>query len=346
MSSPIEQFITAEVEPRRDRMNKVKYPKRHLNILLEDAKKRRRTTPNKIGNGHMLVHRGRLIGGVEKGMTTLVSYQSRRATQSLLAMRKYLRASGVPTVPGKVFHASQMHAAHSHWKSLGGAVTVRPASSGAKSGVTVGITSSEGFQTAWEYAAEASKPLRTLSQQIQIEAYDPGLLVRLYVVSESAVAAIVRVPLYVVGDGRSTVQELLEQERRRHEECKYLASRFPTVDRDSLAGLDITPDMVLTAGRIQPLVTSPASPGGVTVDVLDQLAPDLVELATDAMWAFPGLTATGVDIVTPHLHSAEGAAVANVDPAVGFDEFLYPTYGTYRRCGLAVLDHMIRSRHA
>lgn len=346
MSSPIEQFITTEVEPRRDQMNKVKHPKRHLSILLDDARKRRRTTPNKIGNGHMLVHKGRLIGGVEKGMTTLVSYQARRATQSLLATRKYLRASGVATVPGKVFHASQMHAAQSHWEKLGGAVTIRPASSGAKSGVTVGVTSAEGFQAAWEYAAEASKPLRTLSQQIQIEAYDPGLLVRLYVVGESAVAAVVRVPLYVVGDGRSTVQELLDQERRRHEECKYLASRFPTVDEDSLAGLGITLATVPTVGHIQFLVTSPANPGGVTVDVLNQLAPDLVELATDAMWAFPGLTAAGVDIVTPNLDGAEGAAVANVDPAVGFDEFLYPTYGTYRRCGLAVLDHMIQSRHA
>ncbi len=340
---PVEDFISAEIEPRRDDMRKVRQPKKHTSILLEDARKRRRVVHKKIGTSYLLLRGGRTIGGVDGGMTTLVSEQARRVTQSLLVTRKYLRASGVPTLPAKVFHADQAAAAERQRLSFGSAVTIRPASVGADGGTTVGVTTSEGFHRAWERAAEAVRGLRTLSQQVQVQAHRPGLALRVFVVGETPAAAVVRVPLYVVGDGRSTVEELADAEKARHQQCRYLGPLFPTVDEAFLAEGGVRLSTVPPAGEVTMLSLSSEAPGTVTVDVLEKISPELAELAVDAMWALPGLGATAVDILTPSLDSAEGAAVTGVDPAARFYEFLYPTYGTYRRCGLAILDDMIAS---
>lgn len=343
--SPTEKFIAEEIQPRRDEMNTVARTRKHVSILLEDARKRRRITPSKVGATHLLTHKGRVIGGIEEdeNVTTLVSQQAQRVTQSLLATRKYLRVSDVPTAPAKVFHASQLNTAEKHWEAFGSAVTVRPASSRAHTATTVGITDPALFRSAWARAAEASADLRTLSQQIQVEVHRPALAVRFYLVGERAAAAVVRVPLYVVGDGRSTVGQLVGEERTRRQECKYLGSQFPAVDDEFLADSGLRLASVPRPGSIQMLTSSAAAPGGITVDVLNRVSSELIELATDAMWAFPGLDATAVDLLAPSLDSAEGAVVAGLDPSAHFAEFLYPTYGTPRRCGIAVLDHMLRA---
>lgn len=338
---PVEDFISAEIEPRRNEMRTVRQPKKHTSILLEDARKRRRVAHKKIGTSYLLLRGGRTIGGVDGGMTTLVSEQARRVTQSLLTTRRYLRASGVPTLPAKVFHADQAVAAEKQRLRLGSAVTIRPASVSADGGTTVGVTTSEGFHKAWDRATEALRGLPTLRQQVQVQAHRPGLALRVFVVGETPAAAVVRVPLYVVGDGRSTVAELVEAEKARHQQCRYLGPLFPIVDDAFLAESGLRLRTVPWPGQVTMLRLSPEAPGAVTIDVLERISPDLAELAVEAMWSLPGLGATAVDILTPSLDSAEEATVTGVDPAARLYEFLYPTYGTYRRCGLAILDDMI-----
>ncbi|WP_044494294.1 hypothetical protein [Nesterenkonia massiliensis] len=345
--SPVQRFIAEAVERRREKFNVWENPLDNKAILLQDARKRRRTTPKGLGNSHLLMHKERLIGGVTwvyGGATTLVSHQAQHAAQSLQVQRQYLKASEVPTVSGRSFHSSSYGAAEAHLNRMHGAVTVRPTATRVRGGTTMNVSSPEHFKAAWEKTSAACARLRSVDQLIELEEYRPGLALRLYVVGEDVVAGVVRVPLYVVGNGKSTIGTLVDEELKKRSACEYLRGTQPTIDDAFLAPRGLKRDTVPEAGRVQLLTyDTDRREGGLTVDVLNRVSPDLRSLAVDAMWAFPGLSATAVDILTPSLEKTEEAIVSSIDPNASLAEFLYPAYGEYRRVGLAVLDHMIHS---
>ncbi|WP_147105106.1 hypothetical protein [Nesterenkonia populi] len=168
------------------------------------------------------------------------------------------------------------------------------------------------------------------------------LLVRFYVVAEQVVAAVVKLPFFVVGDGKQALVQLAEAEAERRSKCGYLRSVTPEVDETRVTADALTESTVLPHGQAQLLSGEISIKGGaVAADVLGLLDVDVRNLAVDAMWAFPGLAAAGVDILLPDIRSRENAQVLGVVPDADTTEFRYPAYGQYRRCSLAILDHML-----
>ncbi|WP_345476109.1 hypothetical protein [Nesterenkonia rhizosphaerae] len=138
----------------------------------------------------------------------------------------------------------------------------------------------------------------------------------------------------------------MEQELRRREQCGYLKEQLPTLDEEFISGLTVSPDYVPHEGSLQVLqpLADLHGGGGLSIDVLEVVAPGLLDLSVNAMWAFPGLSATAVDIITPSLDSADEAVVLDVDPGADLSEFIYPAYGRERRVGVAILDQMLSQR--
>lgn len=344
--SPIEHFISETIAPQRDQMHQWTNTKKHQGILLEDAAKRRRITPTKLGPSFVLVHAGHPIGGIDGRTTTLVSGIAREATQTSQMSHSYLRASQVPIKDGRTFHVSQIDAAESYRKQVGPRVTARPSAARAKPVTSLAVSSPEGLRREWERSSAALSQLKGVNQLLHVESYNPQLPLRIYVVGERAVAAVVQVPFHLIGDGSSSVLQLVEEERSRRNQCEYLSSRSISPEDELLAHMGLTLDEVIPADTIRVLDAAPEGEvgGGFSVDVFDDLSEDLKHMAIDAMWAFPGLTGTAVDIMAPALDGAEGATVSNVVPTADISEFLYPAYGEPRRCGVRIIDQMINGR--
>lgn len=345
-ASPTLQFITDVIEPRRDEIQLWRDVKKHQDILLEDAQKRRRTTAVKLGSGFLLKREGQRIGGLDAGVTTLVSGQALQSTQSLEVCHAHLRASQVPTVSGRSFHVSDRSSAEEYRRAQGSPLTVRPGTYLGKPVVSLRVSSAQELDREWERAGAALVRLKSARQQIYLENFSDDLSLRVFVVGEDVVAAVARMPFYLVGDGRASVHELVEAERKRRSACENLSQRFPVINADHLGSMGVTTDQVLDAGEVRTLPAEPhgAAGGGVNVDILNDLSDELKSLAIDAMWSFPGLNATAVDIRTPALDSAAGARVADVIPQANLSEFTYPAYGEPRRCGVWMIDHMIKGR--
>ncbi|WP_157983939.1 hypothetical protein [Nesterenkonia muleiensis] len=176
-----------------------------------------------------------------------------------------------------------------------------------------------------------------------MEQHKPGLDLRLYVVGEEVPAAVVRLPFYAVGDGQSTLLELHENLMDELEADAYLTPPSAEQTQSLLARWDISASHVPGVGEIVPLSeTTSAAPGSaITVDVAQLVAPELKQLAVDAMWAFPGLSAAGVDLRVHDVSEPEDSVITGVDPAADFSEFRYPTYGKYRRVSLDIIRHMV-----
>lgn len=196
-------------------------------------------------------------------------------------------------------------------------------------------TASEAGESAPAGAGAARGPLDRVDRAT--------LALRCYVLGEAVVAAVVRVPRHVVGTGEDAIAGLIAAEEGNWRKSAYLADLPRRRVRDHLAQQGLDEDSVPEDGRVVFLEELRGEPGrAITVDVLEELGEELSSLAVDAMWAFPGLDGAVVDIRTPRLDSAGGAAVVDVDPIGDIVEFRFPTYGADRRVAVDIIDRMKR----
>lgn len=340
-------YIREQVEPRRDERNT--WAEKEIygaTKLLWRSTRPHKVSPKKMNDSNFLFyHSGRLIGGSDRSVTTLASHQARKACASRFMLRNYLQASGLPVPTGKTFHVSQVNSAVEFLHQLGGSVTVGPVSSTRQQGHSTGIEDERHFVHAWKFAADSIESLPPAQRQVLVGRHYEGLDLRVYVIGEEVAAALVRVPFYVVGDGDTPLLELVSRLLEAGSADRYL--KLP--DSDQIAGfLERTgadPSTTPHANEISPIsVTSNSAAGeAITVDVTGTIHPQLKQLAVDAMWAFPGLSATGVDLRVAAIDNPTGAVITEVDPAADITEFRYPTYGQYRRVSMDIIRQMVRS---
>lgn len=347
--SPVDRFIAEQIEPRYDERRE--WPQKHSHLyLLYRAARRSKLHMKKITDSHRIFfYSGVAVGGVEDGVTSLVSHQAHRICRSTALVRRYLKASQLPAPRSKVLHQSQYNTAVRYWESLGRVATVRPAKGQSGRGTTVGVRFEGDLREAWKRASsgtlspEAGTSAQT-EQQILLEAPQTGLDLRTFVVGESVVGALVRVPFYVLGDGESSIGELADAEAARRAEDAETAERLPQITDEFLSDVGLTRSYIPAEGSLHHLtpLADPDYGGALFVDVADQLSEEVRQLAIDGLWAIPGLEAAAVDLSVPDLSSAEGAMVVDIDPGASVADFRYPDYGKYRQPQVAIMEQIIR----
>ncbi|MBB5207501.1 cyanophycin synthetase [Chiayiivirga flava] len=222
---------------------------------------------------------------------------------------------------------------------LGGLVVTKPYNGNHGRGITIGISSEEDIRAGFHAAKEHSR-------SVIVETYVAGDDHRLLVVAGELVAATRRTPGHVVGDGVSTVAQLVDivnQDPRRgvgHE--KVLTRLVLDAQADMmLARLDMTADSVPLAGQIVPLrSTANLSTGGTATDVTDIIHPDNRDMAVRAIRAI-GLDVGGVDFISPNIaesYKTVGGGICEVNAAPGFRMHVAPSEGTPRDAAGPVVD--------
>ena len=333
----VERFIAEQIEPRYAELREWPQFYSHTYLLFRAAR-RNKVNMKKITDAHrILFYSGVAVGGVDDGVTSLVSHQAHRICRSTGMIRRYLKAADVPTPQGRVLQHNQYSAAVRCWETLGRRATVKPSRASGAQGTTVGVRFEGDLRTAWGKAVESVEP----EHPILIEATHNGLDLHTYVVGEAVVSALVRVPFYILGDGESTLEELAQAELARRLGPE---GDVPELDDEALTEAGLTRSHVPASGSICELPPVPGAPreGALYVDVTDGLSEEVKQLAIDGLWALPGLEAGGVDLVVPALDSAEGALVVDIDPAASVADFRHPDYGKYRQPQLAIMEQIVR----
>src|SRR5690606_9390736 len=88
---------------------------------------------------------------------------------------------------------------------IGYPLVIKPLDANQGKGATINITN-------WDDACTGFKLARRYSDSIIVEKYIPGHDFRILVVNNKVVAAAKRVPAYVIGDGVSTIEQLVAKE--------------------------------------------------------------------------------------------------------------------------------------
>jgi cyanophycin synthetase len=198
----------------------------------------------------------------------------------------------------------------------------------------------------WEDAVAGLAHAKKYSRRVIVEKFITGYDFRVLVIDNKIVAAAQRVPAHVVGDGKNTIQYLIDEtnkDPRRGYGHENVLTEI-TVDRDTtdlLTKLGYTLESVPSKDEIVYLKsTANLSTGGTSIDVTDMMHPENIFLS-ERISRVIGLDVCGIDIMAKNLTQPlkeTGGVILEVNAAPGFRMHLAPSEGLPRNVAAPVID--------
>lgn len=267
-------------------------------------------------------------------MTTLIATDiagNKELTKRLLA------DAGIPVPKGRI--VDEAEAAVRAARDIGFPVVLKPLNANHGKGVAINLKSDEEVNAAYYRASD-------FSEDVIVEKYIPGRDHRVLVVNGAAVAVAERLPAHVIGDGKHTIFQLVEEEnknpQRGHGHEKALTKIYINEESERcLASQGYTGESIPAAGQLVWLkFTANISTGGTAIDRTDDAHPANVETAIRAARII-GLDVAGVDMITTDIGKPleeTGGAICEVNAGPGFRMHVHPSQGKSRDVAGAVLD--------
>jgi len=250
-----------------------------------------------------------------------------------------LDAAGVPVPNGYV--VSDVESAWTIATKIGLPVVVKPRDGNQGKGVAVNIETREQLVAAYAAASD-------ISDDVIVERYIPGHDYRMLVIGNQLIAAARRDPPHVIGDGKHTIRQLVDQVnldplRGDGHATALTKIRFDDIALATLAKQDFTADSVPPNGkRILLRNNANLSTGGSATDVTDEVHPELAARIVTAA-KMVGLDIAGVDLVAEMMHKPmeeQQAGIVEINAAPGLRMHLNPSFGKGRAVGEAIISTM------
>lgn len=238
--------------------------------------------------------------------------------------RTMLRRVGLRVAPGGSFRPGDVERALRRAEEVGWPVVVKPATASKGRGVVIANDGAE-FKAAFQSTDDV---------KIVVEKRMVGEEARFLVVDGRCVAVAGRTPAHVIGDGISTVAELVEAKNKARSANPHLARfRLPAGPQ---------PDLVPKAGQRYVIDHRGGySTGADSIDLTDTVHPSYRQIAERAYHAIPALGIAGVDIIAtdwsqPATRDNHIVVEINSRPGIGAHHF--PWVGEPRNVAEAIVE--------
>jgi cyanophycin synthetase len=326
--------LDQEIKQLREVMHEVRFGPSTLSIV--EAARARQIPVRRLSEGNLVQlgygKRQRRIWASETDQTSAIGEavaQDKELTKSLLA------ACGVPVPEGSV-----VKSADEAWEvaeTLGLPVVIKPKNGNQGRGVSVNLMTEEAVRAAYTSATKEDS-------SIIVERYVCGDDYRFLVVDGKLVAAARRQPPAVVGDGVSTIAQLVERENLNPKRGEGHATVLSKLRLDAIAlkvleERNLTPQSIPALGQTVVLRRNAnLSTGGTATDVTDEIAPEVAARVVEAV-CLVGLDVGGVDVVALRVDrplEETGGVIVEVNAAPGLRMHLAPSHGKPRPVGEAI----------
>jgi GNAT-family acetyltransferase (TIGR03103 family) len=300
----------------------------YARIITEEARRRgiQVEVIDPEGGFFRLIHGSRSVR-CRESLSELTSAVAMSICDDKRATRRIVEGAGV-RVPEQLHDDDPQ--ARAKFVERHGSVVVKPARGEQGRGVAVGLTTAEDVE-------QAVAAARSLCPEVIVEACFDGQDLRLVVIDHRLVAAAIRRPAHVIGDGQTTVRALIEAQSRRRAAATGGESRIP-LDAETercLAVAGVGLDEVPPRGtEIVVRRTANLHTGGTIHDVTAEVHPALVEAALAAARAID-IPVVGIDLMVTSpleaeyvfIEANERPGLANHEPqptAERFVDLLFP----------------------
>ncbi len=253
------------------------------------------------------------------------------------ATKKTLGDMGVPVPKG--YRIREEEDLEYTVERIGFPIVIKPLDANHGRGATIGIKTMRGAKTAFAKAKEHS-------QNVIVEKSLSGEDFRALVVNNKLVAVAERTPAHIIGDGKSTIQELIDKINSDPRRGYGHENVLTQIDVDSqtkrlLKRKKYTLKTVLENGeKLYLKSTANISTGGTAIDRTDEVHPENVFLF-ERIAQIIGLDIAGIDVVAPNVSeplTENGGGIIEVNAAPGFRMHLEPSEGIGRNVAEYVID--------
>lgn len=257
--------------------------------------------------------------------------------------KELLGAAEIPVPRGDVIRT--MEGLKESVERFGYPLVIKPIDGNHGKGNTTNITT-------WEQAVKAFEAAKSYSRSVIIERFITGFDFRILVINYKFVCAALRTPASVIGDGKNTIQWLIDETnkdpRRGYGHEKVLTQI--TIDQFTQKMLDekgYTLETVPKKGELVLLKpTANLSTGGTSTDVTDEVHPANIFMC-ERIAKIVGLDICGIDIMATDLRTPvteNGGAILEVNAAPGFRMHIEPAEGLPRNVAEPVVDMLFPDR--
>jgi GNAT-family acetyltransferase (TIGR03103 family) len=273
---------------------------------------------------------------LSRGGTSVVCRESLSELTTAIAMsrcqdkyvtHRWLEKAGLRTPDFQLVGSGDENAA---FLARHGRIVVKPAIGEQGNGITVGVETTDAMAAAIELAGR-------FSERVVLESFHEGEDLRIVVINFEVVAAAVRRPAHIVGDGSTTAEVLIAKQSRRRRAATGGESSIPIDDETrrclEKAGYEL--ESVIPKGEhVTVRRTANLHTGGTIHDVTRTLNPTLAEVAEQAARRLD-IPVVGLDLLVPAadrpeyviIEANERPGLANHEPqptAERFVDLLFP----------------------
>ncbi|MBY0574540.1 MAG: cyanophycin synthetase, partial [Undibacterium sp.] len=253
--------------------------------------------------------------------------------------KSLLQACGVPVPEGSLVKSPE--AAWEEAQDIGLPVVVKPYDGNHGRGVSLNLMTETDVVAAYHLAARKGE-----SKSVLVERFVTGNEHRLLVVGNQLVAAAKGEALWVTGNGKSNIIELVDDQinidpRRGTNEDSPLNALAPQHGAEIILELE---RQGFTAYSIpldgQKVLIQPN--GNVAIDVTDEVHPEVARAAALAARII-GLDIAGIDVVADDISrplAEQRGAIIEVNASPGLLAHIKPAQGQSRNVGKAIIDHL------
>ena len=252
---------------------------------------------------------------------------------------RLLAAAGLPVPASEVVRRSEDAVRVA--RRIGFPVVVKPLDGNHGRGVAINLTTDDEVRAAFSVAYDESR-----RGDVLVEAFITGRDYRVLVVGGNMVAIAERMPAHVIGDGRQTVTELVDEanaDPRRgvgHEKVlTRISVNDAAVELVRAQGFELT-DVPPSGEMVKLALTGNMSTGGISIDRTFEAHPDNVDIAEEAARVV-GLDIAGIDFLCPDITQPvreTGGGICEVNAAPGFRMHSHPTIGEPQFVAKPVVD--------
>jgi cyanophycin synthetase len=303
-----------------------------------DEAKRRNIPVIRLDNGaHVQLGYGRKQKHIEATITSNTSQIAVDIAGNKNRTKAILADANVPVPRGVI--VSRPETLLEAVDEVGFPLVIKPLDGNHGKGATININSREEAEHAFQRA-------KMYSHKVIVERFITGHDFRVLLVNYKFVAAALRTPACVIGDGEHTIKELVDivnKDSRRGNGHTNVLTTIELCDQSYklLEKAGLTLESVPAAGQevfLKP--TANLSTGGTATDVTDEVHPANISMF-ERIARTIGLDICGIDVMAENLAepiAKTGGAVIEVNAAPGFRMHVEPTSGRPRNVAKPVID--------
>lgn len=250
--------------------------------------------------------------------------------------KKLLMSAAIPVPHGALVFSEEE--ALEAMEDIGGGVVVKPFDGNHGRGVSLDVVTKDDMAIAFQLARSES------TGGVLVEECFKGSDYRVVIVDGKIVAASERIAAHVIGDGKSTVQSLIDSENEnplRGEGHEKPLTKLSLDERKH-----VSPDFIPVQGEIVFLRdTANISTGGLAIDVTDEVHPE-VQSMCERVARIVGLDVCGLDLILEDISEplkGQKGGVIEVNAGPGIRMHHHPSKGSSRDVGAAIVNSLFKN---